>query len=311
MAETNNTNSDSALGHLRVIELGDIPASYATRQLADLGADVIKIEPPGGDPNRLLPPFAGNIEHPERSLTFIHANANKRSIALDLARDSDREVFAKLLASAQLLVEATPLGFLEEFGFNDKSLRERFPALGDRFDHAVRPHRAVPPLQRQRCHRQRHRRVSLRPGRQHQRAMHGAEPSGVSDGGNDGGNVGPCRGAPCAAHRRGSAHRHVAARSADVLQQQQRGALLARESLGAASRRQSLRRRGHEHLSLQRRPLCPLHHQHAAYVEGVRAELDDQQSTGRDGVGESALSRRAFRGSRAGVRRIYRSIRCR
>ncbi|HEX9661571.1 MAG TPA: CoA transferase, partial [Candidatus Binatia bacterium] len=62
-------NSDGALSHLRVIELGDIPASYATRLLADLGADVIKVEPPGGDPNRLLPPFSGNIEHPERSLT--------------------------------------------------------------------------------------------------------------------------------------------------------------------------------------------------------------------------------------------------
>ena len=112
-----------------MIELGDIPAAYATRQLADLGADVIKIEPPGGDLNRLLPPFAGNVEHRERSLTFIHANANKRSIVLDLAQDSDRELFAKLLASAQLLVEATPVGFLEQFDFTDASLRERFPNL--------------------------------------------------------------------------------------------------------------------------------------------------------------------------------------
>ncbi|MGZ9215116.1 MAG: CaiB/BaiF CoA transferase family protein, partial [Candidatus Binatia bacterium] len=114
---------------LRVIELGDIPASYATRQLADLGADVIKIEPPGGDPNRLLPPFAGNIEDPERSLTFINANTNKRSIMLDLESESDRGVFAKLLASAHLFVEATPLGFLEKFGFTDDSLRERFAWL--------------------------------------------------------------------------------------------------------------------------------------------------------------------------------------
>lgn len=127
MADTNH--EESALGHLRVIELGDIPASYATRQLADLGADVIKIEPPGGDPNRLLPPFAGNIEHPERSLTFIHANANKRGIVLDLARESERQAFAKLLASAQLFVEATPLGFLEAFGFTDQSLRDKFPHL--------------------------------------------------------------------------------------------------------------------------------------------------------------------------------------
>ena len=82
---------DRALGHLRVIELGDIPASYATRWLADLGADVIKVEPPDGDPNRMLPPFAGNIAHLERSLTFIHANTNKRSIALDLERETDRD----------------------------------------------------------------------------------------------------------------------------------------------------------------------------------------------------------------------------
>ena len=122
-------NADSALGHLRVIELGDIPASYATRQLADLGADVIKVEPAGGDPNRWLPPFAGNIEDPERSLTFIHANANKRSIMLDLEGESDRAAFAKLLASADLLVEATPLGFLEKFNFTDDSLRARFPHL--------------------------------------------------------------------------------------------------------------------------------------------------------------------------------------
>ena len=77
-------NNTGALSHIRVVELGDIPASYATRLLADLGADVIKVEPPGGDPNRLLPPFAGKVEDPERSLTFINANTNKRSIVLDL-----------------------------------------------------------------------------------------------------------------------------------------------------------------------------------------------------------------------------------
>ena len=124
------TSSDEqALSHLRVVEIGDIPASYATRWLADLGADVIKIEPPGGDPNRFLPPFAGNIEHPERSLTFVHANTNKRSIVLDLERESDRETFAKLLASANLFVEATPFGCLENFGFDDQRFRETFPAL--------------------------------------------------------------------------------------------------------------------------------------------------------------------------------------
>lgn len=122
-------SEEPALGHLRVIELGDIPASYAARWLADLGADVIKIEPPGGDPHRMLPPFAGNIEDRERSLTFIHANTNKRGIVVDLGRETDRETFAKLLASADVLVEATPLGFLEQFGFDDDRFGRDFPAL--------------------------------------------------------------------------------------------------------------------------------------------------------------------------------------
>ena len=93
----------SALSHIRIIEMGDIPASYATRLLADLGADIIKIEPPGGDPSRKLPPFAGGIEDPERSLTFIHANTNKRSMVLNLAYSAvDRETCASLLATADL-----------------------------------------------------------------------------------------------------------------------------------------------------------------------------------------------------------------
>jgi crotonobetainyl-CoA:carnitine CoA-transferase CaiB-like acyl-CoA transferase len=110
--------------------LGDISASYAARWLADLGADVIKVEPPGGDPNRLLPPFAGNQKHPERSLTFINANTNKRSILLDLKNSAaEREILAQLLASAHLFIEATPLGYLEELGFSDEHFGAAFPGL--------------------------------------------------------------------------------------------------------------------------------------------------------------------------------------
>ena len=125
----NTHTDDRALGHLRVIEFGDIPASYATRWLADLGADVIKVEPPDGDPSRILPPFAGNIAHLERSLTFIHANTNKRSIALDLERETDRDTLTKLLATANLFLEATPLGYLEKFGFDDSRFKKNLPLL--------------------------------------------------------------------------------------------------------------------------------------------------------------------------------------
>ena len=125
-----DTDNPSALGHIQVIELGDIPASYTTRALADLGANVIKIEPPGGDPNRWLPPFAGNVEHPERSLTFINANTNKRSIVLDLTNsETDRKIFSQLLASSNLFIEATPLGYLEDLGFPGEMLLEINPKL--------------------------------------------------------------------------------------------------------------------------------------------------------------------------------------
>lgn len=122
MSDQQKAATAGALSHLRVVELGDIPASYATRLLADLGADVIKVEPPGGDPNRWLPPFAADIEHAERSLTFINANTNKRSIVLDLGNSADRDIFSKLLAAADLFVEATPVGQLESLGFNDERL---------------------------------------------------------------------------------------------------------------------------------------------------------------------------------------------
>lgn len=128
--QSDSAQQPSALGHLRVVELGDIPASYAARLLADLGADVIKVEPPNGDPNRWLPPFAGDIEDPERSLTFINANTNKRSIVLDLVNTpADRETLAALLASADVFFEATPVGDLEALGFTDERLKEIHPGL--------------------------------------------------------------------------------------------------------------------------------------------------------------------------------------
>ncbi len=119
----------AALGHLRVVELGDVPAAYAGRLLADLGADVIKVEPPGGARERRLPPFAGGVEDIEHSLPFIHANTNKRGLVLDLSTAGDRDTFAKLIRSADVFIDATPLGRLESRGFTDVWLEETCPAL--------------------------------------------------------------------------------------------------------------------------------------------------------------------------------------
>ncbi len=128
MADPEN-GSAAALAHLRVVELGDVPAAYAGRLLADLGADVIKVEPPGGAPERRLPPFAGGVEGIERSLPFIHANTNKRGLVLDLSTAGDQYTFATLLRSADVFLDATPLGRLESRGITDAWLEETCPAL--------------------------------------------------------------------------------------------------------------------------------------------------------------------------------------
>ena len=114
--------SPTALGHVRVVEIGGMPAAYAAAYLGSFGADVIKVEPPGGDPNRLLPPFAGDVEDVERSLPFLNANLNKRSIVLDHAAEQDAAVLRTLLAKADVLVEATPPGCLAARGFGPEVL---------------------------------------------------------------------------------------------------------------------------------------------------------------------------------------------
>ena len=130
MEQQASQESPSALAHLRVVELGDMPAAYCAGLFGSLGADVIKVEPPGGDPNRWLPPFAGDLEDPERSLPFINANTDKRSIVLDLLNSpADRTTMGHLLATADVLVDAMPPGHLEALGFGQERLQEVSPGL--------------------------------------------------------------------------------------------------------------------------------------------------------------------------------------
>src|SRR5215831_5121592 len=93
------------LSHLRVLDLTDLRGALAGRLLADLGADVLKIEPPHGDAGRLQPPFAGNLAAPDRSLAFLYRNANKRGAVLDLHDRDGARRFAELAANADVLLE--------------------------------------------------------------------------------------------------------------------------------------------------------------------------------------------------------------
>ena len=101
-----------ALGGMRVLELADESGVYCGKLLADMGADVIKIERPGGDPTREIPPFWGDRPHPERSFFFLYTNTSKRGVTLDISRPEGREIFQALARTAHLVVETLPPGRL-------------------------------------------------------------------------------------------------------------------------------------------------------------------------------------------------------
>jgi len=109
---------------IRVIDLADEKGELCGRLLAEWGADVLRVEPPGGAASRRLPPFAADGE---TSLYFAVRNAGKRGITLDLASDSDR--FHALLAEADILIESTAPGELAKLGLGPASLVERHPHL--------------------------------------------------------------------------------------------------------------------------------------------------------------------------------------
>ena len=105
MAEAVEGTARGALEGLRVLELAEMVAGpYATKLLADLGADVVKVEEPGGDPSRRVGPFVGGQPGPDRSTVFLHCNSSKQSVQLDLTTAEGRAQLAALAATVDLVV---------------------------------------------------------------------------------------------------------------------------------------------------------------------------------------------------------------
>src|SRR6059036_2720985 len=117
------------LAHLRVVDLTDLRAALAGRLLADLGADVVKVEPPRGDPGRLRAPFAGGIAAPDRSLAFLFRNANKRGVVLDLHADDGWHRFCELCEGADVLIENLGPEGERRHGLTPSEVQERHPRL--------------------------------------------------------------------------------------------------------------------------------------------------------------------------------------
>ncbi|MGC1740137.1 CoA transferase [Mycobacterium sp.] len=112
------------LASLRVLDLSDDDADPVTRLLADLGADVLKVEPPGGSPSRTRRPTLRGA-----SLRFALHNANKRSTVLDPADPNDRERLIELAGSADIFVDSGIPGQAAAYGTSCAALADRFPQL--------------------------------------------------------------------------------------------------------------------------------------------------------------------------------------
>ncbi|MGM7671143.1 CaiB/BaiF CoA transferase family protein [Microbacterium sp. A93] len=132
MTTAGNQSEERAVGALsgvRVIELEGTLAQYCGKLLADLGAEVIRVEPPSGAAARAVPPFVRDDSGEVHSLHFWHYNTNKESVVLDLSESQDVERLASLLREADVLLDASADGVLETLGWTAEDLEQRMPRL--------------------------------------------------------------------------------------------------------------------------------------------------------------------------------------
>ncbi|MGD0118691.1 MAG: CoA transferase [Candidatus Binatus sp.] len=118
------------LSDVRVLDLTQALAGpYCTMLLADLGADVIKIEPPTGDMSRAMGPLPADRSGCDYGGYFASVNRNKRSVVLDIKTDAGRETFFRLVKTADAVVENARTGVMDRAGISYERLREIKPAL--------------------------------------------------------------------------------------------------------------------------------------------------------------------------------------
>ena len=114
---------------LRILDLCRPEGQLCGRLLADLGAEVIKVEPPGGDAGRRMGPFAGDAANPEASLSFAYFNANKKSVVLDLTAEDGRVQFRALAKDFDVILETFPAGVMRKWGLDHAQLSKENPGL--------------------------------------------------------------------------------------------------------------------------------------------------------------------------------------
>ncbi len=129
MSAMSATPAPGPLAPFRVIDLTNELGQLAGRMLGDLGAEVIKVEPPGGDESRLIGPFRDDVVDPEQSLHWWMFNSNKLGVTLDLTRSEGRALLDRLLEASDFLVETYPPEVAESLGLDAKTIATAHPSL--------------------------------------------------------------------------------------------------------------------------------------------------------------------------------------
>ena len=126
---TSDSCPEPLLAVYRGLDLTDERGLLCGRVLADLGAEVIKVERPGGDPARNIGPFYRDVPHPERSLFWLAYNTNKKGITLDVETRDGRALFLRLAGNVDFILESFPPGYLDGLGLGYAALRDVNPRL--------------------------------------------------------------------------------------------------------------------------------------------------------------------------------------
>ncbi len=124
-----NTNPALPLNGYRVLDLSGPIGVYCGKLLADMGADVIKVEPPGGDPMREIGPFIDGKPGPGRSLYWLHFNTNKRSVTLDIGTAAGAAAVRDLALASDALLETGGPGYMDSLALGYENLAADAPGL--------------------------------------------------------------------------------------------------------------------------------------------------------------------------------------
>jgi crotonobetainyl-CoA:carnitine CoA-transferase CaiB-like acyl-CoA transferase len=117
------------LNHLRALDLTDNNGFLCGKILADLGVNVIKVEKPGGDPSRSAGPFWGGRPDPGRNIYWLAYNSNKKGITLDIEKPRGREIFKKLVDTADFVIESFPPDYLDKLNIGYSYFHRICPRL--------------------------------------------------------------------------------------------------------------------------------------------------------------------------------------